>query len=123
MYKANLGENELEILLELLKLISEIDGNVTYDEMDMIYQLKMNYGIQDYKYKNYTQYDIRRFFEDMNETDVLNILTKNGDEAVIEGIKSHLENKLKTKIDIDYNYQGAGFGFNIDKYSILTKLK
>jgi hypothetical protein len=53
----------------------------------------------------------------------INILTKNGDEAVIEGIKSHLENKLKTKIDIDYNYQGAGFGFNIDKYSILTKLK
>ena len=75
MYKANLGKNELEILLELLKLISEIDGNVTYDEMDMIYQLKMNYGIQDYKYKNYTQANIRRFFEDMNETDVLNILT------------------------------------------------
>ena len=54
---------------------------------------------------------------------LVNILTKNGDEAVIEGIKSHLENKLKTKIDIDYNYQGAGFGFNMDKYSILTKLK
>jgi len=67
--------------------------------------------------------DIITLAKTSNDLDVLNILTKNGDEAVIEGIKSHLENKLKTKIDIDYNYQGAGFGFNIDKYSILTKLK
>ena len=67
--------------------------------------------------------DIVTIAKTSKDLDVLDILTKNGDEAVIEGIKSHLENKLKTKIDIDYNYQGAGFGFNIDKYSILTKLK
>ena len=75
MYKAKLGKNEKEILLELLKLISEIDGNVTHDEMDMIYQLKMIYSIKNYEYKNYSQDDIRRFFEDMDEKDVLNLLT------------------------------------------------
>jgi uncharacterized membrane protein YkvA (DUF1232 family) len=75
MYKANLGKNEKEILLELLKLISEIDGNVTHDEMDMIYQLKMIYSIKNYEYKNYSQDDIRSFFEDMNEIDVSNLLT------------------------------------------------
>ena len=61
--------------MELLKLISEIDGNVTHDEMEMIYQIKMYYGIKDYAYKNYSRDDIRIFFEDMNKIDVLNILT------------------------------------------------
>ena len=41
MYKAKLGKHEKEILFELLKLMSEIDGNVTHDEMDMIYQLNI----------------------------------------------------------------------------------
>jgi len=75
MYKAKLGNHEKEILFELLKLMSEIDGNVTHDEMDMIYQLKISYDIKDYQYKNYTKADIRRFFEDMDEEDVLNLLT------------------------------------------------
>jgi len=75
MYMAKLDRNEKEILLELLKLISEIDKNVTFDEMDMIYQLKKIYSIEDYKYKNYSQGDIRGFFEEMNENSVLNLLT------------------------------------------------
>ncbi len=41
----------------------------------MIYQLKMIYSIKNYEYKNYSQDDIRSFFEDMNEIDVSNLLT------------------------------------------------
>jgi len=76
MYKASMGKTEKEILLELLKLMSEADGNVTHDEMDMIYELKKVYQIKEYKYKNYTKDDIRRHLEKMEEKDVLNLLTQ-----------------------------------------------
>jgi|TARA_R100000541_G_scaffold22133_2_gene32153 hypothetical protein len=57
------------------------------------------------------------------DLDVMDILTKDGDDGVIEGIKLYLEKKIKTKININYNYQGAGYGFDIDMYEILNKLK
>ncbi|MCF7930792.1 MAG: DUF1232 domain-containing protein [Acholeplasmataceae bacterium] len=75
MYKASIGTKEKEILLELLKLMSEADGNVTHDEMDMIYKLRKMYQIDEYEYKNYTKNDIRRHLEGMEEKDVLNLLT------------------------------------------------
>jgi len=75
MYKVSMGKTEKEILLELLKLMSQADGNVTHDEMEMIYQLKVVYKIKDYKYRNYTKDDIRRHLEEMEEKDVCNLLT------------------------------------------------
>lgn len=101
MYKANLGTNEKEILLELLKLMSEIDGNVTLDEMDMIYQLRNIYSIKDYQYKNYSKDDIRRFFEDMNETDVLNLLTHAILLGLADGIfDSNEQNLVRSYFDL-----------------------
>jgi len=101
MYKAKLGKNEQEILLELLKLVSEIDRNVTYDEMDMIYQLKMNYGIKDYEFENYSRDDIRRLFEEMNKIDVLNLFT----HAILLGltdgkIDSNEQELIKSYFDL-----------------------
>lgn len=94
MYTAKLGKNEKEILFEMLKLMAEIDGNVTHDEMDMIYQLKNIYSIKDYQYKNYSKDDIRRFFEDMNETDVWNLLTHAILLALADGMFDSKEKEL-----------------------------
>jgi uncharacterized membrane protein YkvA (DUF1232 family) len=94
MYKAKLGKNEKEILFELLRLLSEIDGNVTHDEMDMIYQLKLIYGVKNYKYKNYSKEFIRTFLEDMKETDVLNILTHAILLGLADGIFDSKEQQL-----------------------------
>ena len=44
--------------------------------------------------------DIVTIAKTSKDLDVLDILTKDGDEAVITGIKSHLENKLKTKTSL-----------------------
>jgi uncharacterized membrane protein YkvA (DUF1232 family) len=75
MYKAKLKKNEKELLLELLKVMSEIDGNVSHDEMEMIYAVKKQYRMKSYEYKNLTKDDIRFALSDLEEKDVLAILT------------------------------------------------
>jgi len=75
MFKAKLGTEQKGILLELLKLMAETDGNVTHDEMEMILKIKKMYRIKDYKYVNMTKDDIRLHLTEMKESDVLNILT------------------------------------------------
>lgn len=75
MYKAKLNKNQKHLLLELLKLISETDGNVSFDEMNMIHQVMQMYNVKDYEYKNYTHYEIRDQLIEMNEDDRMNIIT------------------------------------------------
>lgn len=75
MFKAKLKKSQREILLELLKLMSEIDGNVTHDEMDMIYKIKKVYRMKNFQYLNLTKDDIRIGLSEMEEKDVMNILT------------------------------------------------
>lgn len=75
MFKARIGKEEKGILLELLKLMAEIDGIVTQDEMEMILKVKKMYRLVNYKYKNMTVAEVRIALSEMNENNVLNILT------------------------------------------------
>ena len=75
MYKAKISRKHKGVLLELLKLMAESDGSVTLDEMEMILKIKKIYRMKDYTYLNMTKDDIRMKLSEMDEKDVLNILT------------------------------------------------
>lgn len=75
MFKAKLGKKQKGILLELLKLMAEVDGNVTHDEMEMILSIKKMYHLKNYEYVNKTKDDIRMDLSELKENDILNILT------------------------------------------------
>lgn len=75
MFKAKISNNHKGILLELLKLMAESDGIVSQDEMEMILKVKKMYRMKDYQYEKMTTDDIRVHLSEMDESDVLNILT------------------------------------------------
>lgn len=75
MFKARLGKYQREVLLELMKVISEVDGNVSHEEMELIYRVKKAYRMMKYEYKCYTPEQIRFRLEKVEEKDVMNILT------------------------------------------------
>lgn len=85
MFKARIGKQQTGILLELLKLMAGIDGNVTHDEMEMIIRVEKMYRLNGYEYKNLTKDDIRFDLSKMNENDVLNILTHAVLLALVDG--------------------------------------
>lgn len=85
MFKAKMGKQQKGVLLELLKLMAESDGNVTHDEMEMILRIKKTYRIKDYKYENMTKDDVRMHLTEMSENDVLNILTHAVLLALVDG--------------------------------------
>jgi len=43
MFKAKISKKHKGVLLELLKLMAESDGNVTLDETEMIFKIKKIY--------------------------------------------------------------------------------
>ena len=75
MYKAKLKNEQKYLLLELLKLLSEADGNVSYEEMTMIHNVMKMYKVKEYDYKNYTQDEIKTQLMDLKEDDRRNIIT------------------------------------------------
>ena len=75
MFKAKLDKHQKEVLLELLKIMSEIDGPVSQEEEDMIVQVRKSYHMKKYEYQDFSQGDIRDNLEEMKGTNVLSILT------------------------------------------------
>jgi uncharacterized membrane protein YkvA (DUF1232 family)/tellurite resistance protein len=75
MFKGKIKKQHRELLLELLKLMAEMDGKVSTEEMEMILKIKKVYGLKNYTYKNLTKDDIRQELSELEEETVLNILT------------------------------------------------
>lgn len=75
MYNATLSTEQKEVLFELLKHISEVDGNVSYDEMELIKKWKKEYGMTHYSYNEYSEDRVRSFFSDFNEDVKVSLLT------------------------------------------------
>ena len=75
MFKAQLTTEQKEVLFELLKHISEVDSNVSFDEMELIKKWKKEYGMKDYPYQEYTEERVRSYFSDFNEDVKVSILT------------------------------------------------
>ncbi|GEM_PF-6088252 len=94
MFKARLGKYQREVLLEFMKVISEVDGNVTHDEMDLIYRVKKTYRMKNYEYKHLTPEQLRFRLEKLDEKDVMNILTHVILLAMADGDFSLNERKL-----------------------------
>ena len=75
MFKPKLDNHQKELLMELLTLMAAVDGTITEEEMIRIGKVRKLYKMRDYEEKHYTKDNIRFFLEQMEETDVLNILT------------------------------------------------
>lgn len=75
MFKAKLNKEQKEVLFELLKVLSEVDGNISYDEMELIKKWKKLYDFTDYPYQEYSEERIRGFFMDYKENVKVDILT------------------------------------------------
>ena len=75
MFKANLSKEHKEVLFELLKHISEVDSNVSYDEMELIKKWKKEYGMEKYPYQEYSEERVRSFFADFTEDVKVSLLT------------------------------------------------
>lgn len=75
MFKAKLKKEEKELLLELSKYISEVDGNVSYEEMDRIHYLRKVYKMKDYEYKGLSIEELNTEFAKLNSGSRVNVLT------------------------------------------------
>lgn len=75
MFQANLNKEQTEVLFELLKIISEVDGKISFEEMELIKKWKKTYGYQEYQYQEYKEDRIKSFFHDFEEEAKLNIIT------------------------------------------------
>lgn len=75
MFKARIKKENRALLLELLKLMAEVDGNVSTEEMEMILQIKKVYNMKNYQYQNLTKDEIKKELSLLDEETVLNILT------------------------------------------------
>lgn len=75
MFQANLTNEQKEVLFELLKVLSEVDNSVTYNEMELIKKWKKGYGFTNYPYQEYSEERIKGFFMDFSEDVKVNILT------------------------------------------------
>lgn len=85
MFKAKISKKHKGILFELMKLMAETDGNVSHEEMEMIYNVKKIYRMKNYEHRNLDKDEIRLELSEMNENDVLNILTHAVLLAMIDG--------------------------------------
>lgn len=120
MFKSKLNRNQKYLLLELLKQISEVDGNVSYDEMSMIHQVMKMYKVREYEYKNYTPNEIRNQLSAMNEEDKKNIITHAVLLALSDGEFSESEqNIIKSYFDLLSLESASGIQKIIDKYGRL----
>lgn len=97
MFKAKLSKDQKYILLELLKALSETDGNVSYEEMKMITNVMKTYKIQEYEYKNYTHMEIVKQLHDISETGKKNIITHATLLALCDGEFSEVEQDILKK--------------------------
>jgi uncharacterized membrane protein YkvA (DUF1232 family) len=75
MFQANLDQQQKEVLFELLKLLAEVDGKITFNEMELIKKWKKIYGHTKYQYQEYSEERIKSFFMDFSEEDKVSILT------------------------------------------------
>ena len=75
MFKAKLNKDQTGVLFELLKVISEVDGDISFDEMELIKTWKKTYGYENYQYQEYKEDRIKSFFHDFDEEARLNIIT------------------------------------------------
>jgi len=75
MFQANLDQQQKEVLFELLKLLAEVDGKITFNEMELIKKWKKGYGHTKYQYQEYSEDRIKSFFMDFSEEDKVSILT------------------------------------------------
>jgi len=85
MFKAKLNKEETNVLFELLKVISEVDSNVSFDEMELIKKWKTAYGMEHYQYQEYKEDRIKSFFHDFEEDARLNIITHAILLAMVDG--------------------------------------
>lgn len=75
MFKAKINKENRELLLELLRVMSEVDGAVSEEEMSMILQVKKTYRMKNYTYKNLSTDQIREELALLPDEEILNILT------------------------------------------------
>ena len=127
MFKAKLSQEEKNVLFELLKIISEVDSNVSYDEMELIKEWKKAYGMEDYQYNEYKEDRIKGYFQDFDEEARLNIITHAILLAMVDGdlsrdqksiIKSHFDLLSKDSVEKvqDLIDSHAEYDFNVKEF-------
>ena len=127
MFKAKLSQEEQNVLFELLKIISEVDSNVSYDEMELIKEWKKAYGMEDYQYNEYKEDRIKGYFQDFDEEARLNIITHAILLAMVDGdlsrdqksiIKSHFDLLSKDSVEKvqDLIDSHAEYDFNVKEF-------
>ncbi len=75
MYKAKIKKEDAYLLLELLKLMSEMDGSTTILEEEFIQSVEKAYRMKRYVYQNLNKQEIRYALEDLDDDTVFVILT------------------------------------------------
>jgi len=75
MFQGKIKKENRTLLLELLKLMAETDGYVSEEESMLILKMKKQFHLKNYEYDNLTKEEIYSKLSQLEEEEVLNILT------------------------------------------------